>query len=242
MQALDTYRGETDTKGNNKKTEEQTWICTVQSLLFQSHDGRHAISALQLIHLRLTHFQCSQYHEHQSMLQIPSRLPRAYESPSPDHRTRDTAVVNTVLRYSNVLHLHQRVCHKVSDTMVRTSRFTDCVFSQTLLRSCVFFSLAPFTKLCVFLSLLLRSCVFFLSLPLRSCVFFLSSLYEVVCFFLSPLYEVVCFFLSPLYEVVCFSLVPLRSCVCFSLAPLRSCVCFFSRPLTKLCVFFSPAP
>ena len=111
-------------KGNNKKTEEQTWICTIQSLLFQSHDGRHAISTLQLIHLRLTHFQCSQYHELQSMLQIPSRLPREYESPSPDHHTRDTVVVNSVLRYSNVLHLHQRVCHKVSDTMVRTTRFT----------------------------------------------------------------------------------------------------------------------
>ena len=27
------------------------------------------------------------------MLQIPSRLPREYESPSPDHRTRDTVVV-----------------------------------------------------------------------------------------------------------------------------------------------------
>ena len=93
MQALDTYRGETVTKGNNKKTEEQTWICTVQSLLFQSHDGRHAISTLQLIHLRLTHFQCSQYRELQSMLQIPSRLPREYESPSPDHRSRNTVVV-----------------------------------------------------------------------------------------------------------------------------------------------------
>ena len=93
MQALDTFRGETDTKGNNKKTEEQTWICTVQSLLFQSHDCRHAISTLQHIHLRLTHFQCSQYHELQSMLQIPSRLPREYESPSPDHHTRDTVVV-----------------------------------------------------------------------------------------------------------------------------------------------------
>ena len=58
------------------------------------------------------------------MPQIPSRLPREYESPSPDHRTRYTVVVNTVLRYSNVLHLHQRVCHKVGDTMVRTSRFT----------------------------------------------------------------------------------------------------------------------
>ena len=124
MQALDTYRGETDTKGNNKKTEEQTWICTVQSLLFQSHDGRHAISTLQHIHLRLTHFQCSQYHELQSMLQIPSRLPREYKSPSPDHRTRRHGSCNTVLRYSNVLHLHQRVCHRVGDPMVRTSRFT----------------------------------------------------------------------------------------------------------------------
>ena len=58
------------------------------------------------------------------MPQIPSRLPREYQSPSPDHRTWYTGVVNTVLRYSNVLHLHQRVCHKVGDTMVRTSRFT----------------------------------------------------------------------------------------------------------------------
>ena len=56
------------------------------------------------------------------MPQIPSRLPREYESPSPDHRTWYTVVVNTVLRYSNVLHLHQRVCHKVGDTMVRTSK------------------------------------------------------------------------------------------------------------------------
>ena len=58
------------------------------------------------------------------MPQIPSRLPREYESPSPDHRTRYTGVVNTVLRCSNVLHFHQRVCHQVDDTMVRTSRFT----------------------------------------------------------------------------------------------------------------------
>ena len=93
VQALDTCRGETNTEGYNKKTEEQTWICTVQSLLFQSHDGRHAISTLQHIHLRLTQFQCSQYHELQAMLQIPSHLPREYESPSSDHRTRNTVVV-----------------------------------------------------------------------------------------------------------------------------------------------------
>ena len=47
----------------------------------------------------------------------------SHKSPSPDHRTWYTGIVNTVLRYSNVLHL-QRVCHKVGDTMVRTSRFT----------------------------------------------------------------------------------------------------------------------
>ena len=50
--------------------------------------------------------------------------PRENESPSPDHRTTYTGVVDTVLRYSNVLHLHQRVCHKIGDTMVHTSRFT----------------------------------------------------------------------------------------------------------------------
>ena len=50
---------------------------------------------------------------------------RVQEIPSPDHRKRYTGVVNTVLRYSNVLHLHQHVCHEIGDTMVRTSRFTD---------------------------------------------------------------------------------------------------------------------
>ena len=33
--------------------------------------------------------------------------------------------MNAVLRYSNVLHLHQQVCHNNGDTMVRTSRFTE---------------------------------------------------------------------------------------------------------------------
>ena len=61
------------------------------------------------------------------MPQIPSRLPREYESPSPDHRAWYTVIVGIVLRYSNVLHLHQRVCHKIGDTMVPTSRFTETV-------------------------------------------------------------------------------------------------------------------
>ena len=40
------------------------------------------------------------------------------------YRSPYTGVVNTVLRYSNLLHLHQHVCHEIGDTMVRTSRFT----------------------------------------------------------------------------------------------------------------------
>ena len=35
--------------------------------------------------------------------------------------------MNTVLRYSNVLHLHQHVCHDIGDTIVRTSRFTGSI-------------------------------------------------------------------------------------------------------------------
>ena len=58
------------------------------------------------------------------MLQIPSRLPRECRKiPSPDRRKRYKGVVNAVLRYNNVLHLHQHVCHEIGDTMVRTSRF-----------------------------------------------------------------------------------------------------------------------
>ena len=49
------------------------------------------------------------------------------EIPSRDHRKRYTGVVNTVLRYSNVLHLHQHVCHEIGDTIVRTSRFTEMI-------------------------------------------------------------------------------------------------------------------
>ena len=58
------------------------------------------------------------------MLQIPSRLPREQELPSPD-RKGNTGVVNTVFRNSNMLHLHQHVCHEIGDAMVRTSRFTE---------------------------------------------------------------------------------------------------------------------
>ena len=68
-------------------------------------------------------------------------------------RKRYTGVVDTVLRYSNVLHLHKRVCHKIGDTMVRTSRFTSAIRflytvqsfrkSPGLLHSSLPFLLAP---------------------------------------------------------------------------------------------------
>ena len=56
---------------------------------------------------------------------------RVQEIPSPDHRERYTGVVNTVLRYSNMLHLHQHVCHEIGDTIVRTSRFTNTMSQDT---------------------------------------------------------------------------------------------------------------
>ena len=41
--------------------------------------------------------------------------------------------VNAVLRYSDVLHLHQQVCHSIGDTIARASRFTVSVVSMKLL-------------------------------------------------------------------------------------------------------------
>ena len=87
--------------------------------------------------LRLTHLQCSQFAWSRNQGRVTSIhaadsvtfAERVQEIPSPDHRTKYTGVVNTVLRYSNVLHLHQHVCHEIGDTMVRTSRFA----IQTLL-------------------------------------------------------------------------------------------------------------
>ena len=59
------------------------------------------------------------------MLQIPSRLPRECRKFQVQITIkRYTEVVDTILRYSNVLHLHQHVCQEIGDTMVRTSRFT----------------------------------------------------------------------------------------------------------------------
>ena len=82
--------------------------------------------------LRLTHLQCSQLARSKNQVRVTSShaadsvtfAERVQEFPSPDHRKRYTGVVITVLRYSNVLHLRQHVCHVIGDTMVRTSRFT----------------------------------------------------------------------------------------------------------------------
>ena len=80
----------------------------------------------------MTHLQCSQFAWSRNQGRVTSShaadsvtfAERVQEIPSPDHRKRYTGVVNTVLRYSNVLHLHQHVCDEIGDTMVRTSRFT----------------------------------------------------------------------------------------------------------------------
>ena len=82
--------------------------------------------------LRLTHLQCSQFAWSRNQGRVTSShaadsvtfAERVQEIPSPDHRKKYTGVVNTVLRYSNELQLHQHVCHEIGDTMVRTSRFT----------------------------------------------------------------------------------------------------------------------
>ena len=58
------------------------------------------------------------------MLQIPSRLARDDEIPSPDHGQWYTGIVTAVLRRSFALYLHQQVCPNIVDTIVRTSRFT----------------------------------------------------------------------------------------------------------------------
>ena len=84
----------------------------------------------------MTHIQCSQFAWSTNQGRVTSShaadsvtfAERVQEIPSPDHHKRYTGVVNTVLRYSNVLHLHQHVCHEIGDTMVRTSRFTLLIF------------------------------------------------------------------------------------------------------------------
>ena len=80
----------------------------------------------------MTHLQCSQFAWSRNQGRVTSShaadsvtfAERVQEIPGPSHRKKYTGVVNTVLRYSNVLHLHQHVCHEIGDTMVRTSRFT----------------------------------------------------------------------------------------------------------------------
>ena len=80
----------------------------------------------------MTHLQCSQFAWSRNQGRVTSihaadsvTFPeRVQDIPSPDHRKRYTGVVNTVLRYSNVLHLHQHVCPEIGDNIVRTSRYS----------------------------------------------------------------------------------------------------------------------
>ena len=128
--------GDRHTRETNKVTkvteDTKSGFYTVQSLMSLWHDDSHAITSRQQGNLRLTHFQCSQFAWSRNQGRVASIhaadsvtfAERMQEIPSPDHSKRYTGVVNTVLRYSNVLHLHQHVCHDIGDTMVRTSRFT----------------------------------------------------------------------------------------------------------------------
>ena len=131
--ALDiVQRRQTHNRDTNKESQRQTWDPT----LFQ-HSSCHrrmttVLRSRQQGNLRLTHLQCSQFAWSRNQGRVTSShaadsvtfAERVQKVPSPDHRNRYTGVVNTVLRYSNVLHVHQHVCHEIGDTMVRTSRFT----------------------------------------------------------------------------------------------------------------------
>ena len=128
--------GDRHTRETNKVTkvteDTKSGFYTVQSLMSLSHGDSHAITSRQRGNLRLTHFQCSQQTWSRNQGRVTSIhaadsvtfAEKVQVIPSPVHRKGYTGVVNTVLRYSNVLHLHQHVCHEIGDTMVRTSRFT----------------------------------------------------------------------------------------------------------------------
>ena len=135
--ALDTVQWRQDTQQGyqQRKLETNLGSYSVQTqLMSPSHDDSHAMTPylgnkviwdgyISNVHSSLgveTRGRVTSSHAADSV----TFAERVQEIPSPDHRTRYTGVVNTVLRYSNVLHLHQRVCHINGDTMVRTSRFT----------------------------------------------------------------------------------------------------------------------
>ena len=133
--ALDTCAVEADTQQGYQQRKPETNLGSYSvptQLMLPSHDDSHAITSRQQGNLRLTHLQCSQFAWSRNQGRVTSShaadsvtfAERVQEIPSPDHRKRYTGVVNTVLRYSNVLHLHQQVCHGIGDTTVRTSRFT----------------------------------------------------------------------------------------------------------------------
>ena len=129
---------ETDTQQGYQQRKLETNLGSYSvptQLMSLSHDDSHAITPYlgnKVSNLRLTHIQCSQFAWSGNQGRVTSShaadsvafAERVQEIPSPDHRKGYTRVVNTVLRYSNVLHLHQHVCHEIGDTMVRTSRFT----------------------------------------------------------------------------------------------------------------------
>ena len=133
---MGSYSIESDT---NKESLRLTWDPT----LFQHSSCHCRMTAVmrfttiprQQGNLRLTHFQCSQYTCKRNQENVTSI--HAADSVTFDEIVRISKY--TVLRFSNVLHLHQSVCHKIGDTMVRTSRFTcgfvsgvHCIPSRTV--------------------------------------------------------------------------------------------------------------
>ena len=133
--ALDTSAAERQkhNKDFNKVTEETKWgSYTVQRLTSTLRDDRRATIPRQQGNLRLTHFQCSQYTWSRNQGNVTSS--HAADSVTFAERVGNskyrppsmyTGIVIAVLRHSQVLHLDQQVCHNnISDTFVRTSRFT----------------------------------------------------------------------------------------------------------------------
>ena len=119
---------ETDTQQGYQQRvlrNRQTWDPT----LFQHSSCHRRMQTIprQQGNLRLSHLQCSQFAWSRNKGRATSShaadsvtfAERVQEIPSPDQRKKYTRVVNTVLRYSNVLHLHRHVCHEISDSLLK---------------------------------------------------------------------------------------------------------------------------
>ena len=127
---------ETDTQQGYQQRvlKKQTWDPALSNTTHVTVARRQACNHTiprQQGNLRLTHLPRSQFTWSRNQGRVTSS--HAADSVTFAERgstkfqvqtTVNTTQVNAVLRHSNVLHLHQQVCHKIGDTIVRTSRFT----------------------------------------------------------------------------------------------------------------------